>query len=299
MRRMNTRQALLITILPSLLAGLWACAPSNRQAPTQTSIPSTPTPTSTPTPIPPTPTPTPLTCLAEPGRVKKESIDTVKPAQEFIIFLPPCYGEMDTTRYPVLYLLHGLTYNDDQWVRIGATDTASRLIISGETPPFIIVLPDDRYWNQPAGEGFGDRVINLVIPYVDANYRTLNDRNYRALGGLSLGGGWAIHLGFRHPELFGALGLHSPAVFKEDAPFLENMIQAIPADGRPVLWFDLGDRDSELTDGRALEAILARNDYIHEFHLYSGDHTENYWSLHMEEYLRWYTGNWNMQAVDP
>jgi enterochelin esterase-like enzyme len=209
-----------------------------------------------------------------------------------LIYLPPCYDELKATSYPVLYLLHGLTSTDDQWVRLGAVSIADQLILSGEAPPFIIVFPDDRYWNLPPGPGFGERIINLVIPYVDKNYRTLADRAHRSIGGLSLGGGWTIHLGFTHPELFGALGLHSPAVNGKDAPYLEKMIQVIPSNIRPRLWFDIGDADKELGQARELEAILADNNYLHEFHLYAGDHTEGYWSLHVEEYLRWYVEDW-------
>lgn len=295
---MKTRQAF-ITV--SLLAGLWACAPSIETNSTSTTNPPTPTPTVTPTstPIPPSPTPTPITCLLEPGQVKQDSIRTINPAQEFLIYLPPCYDEFNDKRYPVLYLLHGQTYIDDQWVRIGAADAANRLIISGETPPFIIVFPDDRYWNLPPGPGFGDRLIELVIPYVDENYRTLDDRAHRALGGLSRGGGWTVRLGFNHPELFSAMGLHSPAIFKEDAPSIDNWIRAIPVDMRPNLWLDIGDSDKELGYVQFLETTLANNNYFYEFHVYSGEHTERYWGFHVEEYLRWYASNWNGQEKNP
>lgn len=292
---MQTRQAL---IALSLLAGVWACTPSNQSTPTPTIIPSTPLPVNTSTPSPPAPTftPTPLACLIQPGRVEQGSITATNPAQEFLIFLPPCYDELTAEHYPVLYLLHGQTYTDDQWLRLGAADIASRLIVSGETLPFIIVFPDDRYWNLPPGAGFGGRLIDLLIPYVDKNYRTIADRDHRALGGLSRGGGWTLRLGFTHPALFGALGLHSPVVFIEDGPYLEKWIRDIPPDARPDIWFDIGDRDQELGNGLMLQQILTDSNYLHEFHLYAGDHSEAYWRLHVEEYLRWYTGRWNKQS---
>jgi enterochelin esterase-like enzyme len=292
---MITNQAPLFLTILTLLAGLAACSPINQQTPTPTVIPLTPTSviTFTPSPIPSTPTPTPLACLSQPGQVKQDSITSEKPSQDFLIYLPPCYDEMNKTHYPVLYLLHGQGSTEDQWVGLGAVDIADELILSGEVLPFIIVFPDDHYWNLPAGPGFGERMINLVIPYVDKNYRTLADRAHRSIGGLSRGGGWTIHLGFTHPELFGSLGLHSPAVKGEDAPYLENIIQTIPLNLRPRLWFDIGDADKELGQGRALEAILTNNNYLHEFHLYAGDHTEGYWRLHVDEYLRWYVEGWS------
>jgi len=224
--------------------------------------------------------------------VVPDEIPATNPAQEFLIYLPPCYEELQSTRYAVLYLLHGLTYNQDQWVRLGVPEIADQLIHSGESAPFIVVFPDDRYWNAPAGAGFPGRLINNIIPYVDEHYRTIADRKSRALGGLSLGGGLALQLGFEHADLFGSLGLHSPAIAKDYAPFVEYAIKKIPDEQRPRLWFDIGDADKELGSGRLLEETLTRNNYLHEFHLFSGDHTELYWSAHVDEYLRWYAKAW-------
>jgi len=224
--------------------------------------------------------------------VKEDVVPTTKPPQGFLIYLPPCYENFPDQRYPVLYLLHGQTYTQDQWVRLGAPTIADQLIHNDEALPFIMVFPDDRYWNSQAGPGFGDRFINDLIPYVDKNYRTIADREHRSLGGLSRGGGWTVLLGLEHPELFVALGLHSPAIFKDNAPFVERIIRSIPEETRPKLWLDIGDADMELTQGLLLEDILTRNNYLHQFHRFSGDHTETYWSAHTEEYLRWYIQAW-------
>jgi len=298
---MNTRQAILKTALLTLLTGLSACS-SPTEIPATITIPSSPTATSTatftPSPIPPTPTATPLACLTEPGEVKQDVVSTTNPPQEFLIYLPPCYENSADARLPVLYLLHGQTYNQDQWVRMGVPAIADQLIHSDEAHPFIVVFPDDRYWNLVAGPGFGDRFINALIPYVDANYRTIPDRKYRYLGGLSRGGGWTVQLGFEHPELFGALGLHSPAIFKDGSEDIENIIKKIPEEDRPRLWFDIGDADREEGSALLLEEILTRNDYIHEFHLFAGDHSETYWSAHVDEYLRWYVKQWQTEPVE-
>jgi enterochelin esterase-like enzyme len=228
----------------------------------------------------------------EPGLVKQDVVPTTRPPQEFIIYLPPCYETFTDERYPVLYLLHGQTYTQDQWVRLGTPAIADQLIHANESMPFIMVFPDDRYWNSPAGSGFGDRFINDLIPYVDKNYRTLADREHRSLGGLSRGGGWTVQLGLRHFELFGALGLHSPAVFKDDAPHVGRAIRSIPQDALPKLWLDIGDSDMELTSAMQLEDTLVATDYPHEFYRFTGDHSENYWSVHVEDYIRWYTQIW-------
>ncbi|MBC7876008.1 MAG: hypothetical protein H7Y59_02450 [Anaerolineales bacterium] len=299
---MNTRQAIILMTCASLLILFSACSTPNEIVPTQTVIPPTPTATRsatfTPSPVPPTFTPTPLTCLTEAGEVKQDVVSTTNPPQEFLIYVPPCYDESDSARYPVLYLLHGQTYTDDQWVRLGVPTIADRLIQSEEALPFVIVFPDDRYWNLQAGSGFGDRLINYLIPYVDMNYLTLADREHRALGGLSRGGGWTIQLGFTYPELFGSLGLHSPAIFKADAFYIEKMIKNITEESRPQLWLDVGDVDRELESVILFEDTLSSNNYIHKFHLFAGDHTENYWGEHVEEYLRWYAQAWQVQPVE-
>jgi enterochelin esterase-like enzyme len=292
---MNTRQAILKTALLTLLIGLSACSTPTEIPATQTAIPfptATATATFTPSPVPPTPTATPLTCLTEPGQVKQDVVSTTNPPQEFLIYLPPCYDIQQDLHYPVLYLLHGQTYNQDQWVRLGVPSIADQLIHNGEALPFIVIFPDDRYWNLTAGAGFGNRLINNLIPYVDQNYRTFADRDHRSLGGLSRGGGWVVQLGFEYPELFGSLGLHSPAIFKDNAPNIEYTIKHISEKDRPKLWFDIGDADRELGSASQLEEILTRQNYIHEFHLFAGDHSETYWSAHVDEYLRWYIKQW-------
>ncbi len=278
---------------------LFACASNIQPTPTPTLPPPIPTskPTITPTPTL-TPTATPPGCLSQPGQILQDSLPATNPPQEYLIYLPPCYRDFTEKSYPVLYLLHGQTYIDDQWARIGAVAAADRLIISNEAPPFVMVFPDDRYWNLPPGPGFGARLLKL-IPYVDANYRTLDDRQHRALGGLSRGGGWTIRLGFTHPELFGSLGLHSPVIFTDDGPFLESWIKALSRQDAPRLWIDVGDRDKELGNARLLDELLIENKIPHELYVYVGDHSEDYWSLHVEEYLRWYAQAWQENINTP
>lgn len=281
-----------------LLGGFSACAPPNPLISTPTLPSSTIPPTfpTTPTASPvPTFTSTPLACLANPGRVEEGSLDSTTPPQEFRIYLPPCYDEKTEQRYPVLYLLHGQTYTDDQWIRIGAAEAANQLILSGESIPFIIVFPDDRYWNLPPGAGFGQRLVEELIPYIDSTYGTLPDRNHRAIGGLSRGAGWALRLGLTHWKLFETIGLHSLAVLQKDASEIRDWLAEIPPPSRPRLFMDIGDNDQELEMAQSVEAQFTDFGVPHEWHLYNGAHTEEYWSAHVDEYLRWYVEAWNSQ----
>ena len=271
-----------------------ACSTADPPRSTSTPISLTPTlsPTFTPSPLPPA-TITPLTCLTNPGHLEEGSLDSTSPPQQFRIYLPPCYEEKADQRYPVLYLLHGQTYTDDQWIRLGAVSVVDDLILAGESIPFIIVFPDDRYWNLPPGPGFGERLVEVVIPYVDSTYRTIPDRDHRAIGGMSRGAGWALRLGLSRWDLFGIVGLHSLAVLQKDASEIRDWLAHIPPRSRPQVFMDIGDNDQELEMAQRVEAQFNDFGLTHEWHLYSGAHTEEYWSAHVEEYIRWYAQAWS------
>lgn len=210
------------------------------------------------------------------------------------IWLPPCYTENHDQRYPVLYLIHGQSFNEDQWDRLGADETAASLIASGEIAPFIIVMPHDPNWKQPKETFFDEMMIEEFIPFIDANYRTMTDRQQRVIGGLSRGAAWAIHLGFQHWELFTAIGAHSPAIFWTDTSALQRWIKVIPPGMAPRVYIDIGDHDRLEIKQSAVwfEKFLAENNLPHEWHLYLGEHNEAYWQKHVEEYIRWYTAEW-------
>ncbi|MCJ7586037.1 MAG: alpha/beta hydrolase-fold protein [Anaerolineales bacterium] len=293
---MRGSQAALV-LVSAVLAGLSACAPVVTPTLPVTFSPSplvSPvSPTSAPLPLF---TPSPMTdCLAIPAQVETDSLPSQSLAEtlEFIIYLPPCYDEHVSQHYPVLYLLHGQTYTNDQWVRLGAPATADRLIAAGDAPPFIIVMPHDPSWKQPTEYGFAEALTEELIPYVDAHYRTIASREQRAIGGLSRGAGWAIHFGLTRPDLFGAFGAHSPVVFWTDGPHLGEWLKAIPPESLPRIYLDIGDNDRELETALELEDILDQQNIPHEWHLYPGFHEESYWQAHVEEYLRWYAAEWH------
>ncbi len=212
----------------------------------------------------------------------------------FRVYLPPCYDDQPDRRYPVLYMLHGQTNTDDQWVRLGIAETSNALITSGEVPPYLVVMPRDRVWKQPSEDKFGEALVNDLIPWIDAHYRTLPDRTHRAIGGLSRGAGWAVHLGLSEWEMFGAIGAHSLPIFWEDVSMLKQWIEEIPLESFPRLYLDIGDRDQPemLKSDNWFEELLTEEGIPHEWHLFSGQHMEAYWQSHVDQYLRWYTAGW-------
>jgi enterochelin esterase-like enzyme len=293
---MKTRQATKrMAIFLAILLGISACSTPSQPIPTSKPLPPTVTRTPVPTFAMPTETPTvtPLACLSQPGIVQEGTLESTNPSQAYLIYLPPCYVEKSDARYPVLYLLHGQTYDADQWIRLGAVDAINNLILSGETMPFLIVFPDDHYWYTPAGTTFGARLVDELIPFIDQTYRTLPDPRFRAIGGMSRGAGWALQLGLTRPDLFSIIGLHSLAVFQRDASKVAGWIQAMPPASRPSIFMDIGEDDQELASTQTIENLFTQFDLAHEWRLYNGDHTEGYWSAHVEEYIRWYASQWN------
>lgn len=236
-------------------------------------------------------------CLAAGGEVEQFNIESeyLDAGMRFRVYTPPCYEEERTERYPVLYLIHGQSFNDDQWDRLGADETADELIASGELAPFLIVMPYDvSNYTQPSANEFDESLIEELLPWVDEHYRTVAEREARAVGGLSWGASWAIHLGLTHPELFGAVGGHSPPVFSEEASKVRGRLDGIPGELMPRFWLDIGERDQAaiLQSARWFEGLLNERDIVHEWSLFAGDHSEGYWGSHVEMYLRWYGADW-------
>ena len=279
-----------------------ASAPQNTQAMATFHIPaatlaSTATQKPSATPLPSaTPTPTPLACWQQGGRYEEGSLrsDLLPLPMEYRVYLPPCYDQQGDRRYPVLYLIHGQNYNHDQWDRLGVDEAADRLIAAGEIPPLLIVLPHDRSWAMPTEDRFGQVLVEGLVPTIDSNYRTLPERPYRAVGGLSRGAGWAVNLGLSRWELFGAIGGHSLPVFWTDTAYIRQWLKDIPPDELPRIYLDIGenDRPQILNSASWFENLLTEERIPHEWHLFPGYHEEAYWQSHLEQYLRWYTQGW-------
>lgn len=229
-----------------------------------------------------------------PGRLVSGSLPSAALGWElrYQVYLPPCYAGRTATRYPVLFLLHGLYYDENQWARIGAAAAADRLIAAGEAPPFLIVLPYDPTWTEPPESGFGEALISDLLPAIDATYRTRPERDARAVGGLSRGAGWALHLGLTRPDLFAAVGAHSPIVFGRDANHVAGWLADLPPGQDLRFYVDIGQNDSGLQAAIWLADLLDAAGLPHEWRLNQGTHDEVYWSTHVEEYLRWYAAGW-------
>jgi enterochelin esterase-like enzyme len=213
---------------------------------------------------------------------------------KYSIYLPPCYTEQGGIRYPVLYLLHGQTYDHTQWGQLGLAQMADELVNSHQISPLIIILPNDPDWRQPGETLFGRMLINEMVPFVDTTYPTLAERDYRAIGGLSRGASWALHLGLTEWDTFSRVGMHSLPVFVSDLSNVPVWLDEIPSQFTPEFYIDMGNQDPELNIARNVESHLSARHIPHEWHLFIGSHDESYWRRHIEKYLRWYACEWTV-----
>lgn len=157
------------------------------------------------------------------------------------VYLPPGYDDDRQRRYPTLYLLssHGNTgpslLNWSAWSE-NIQQQIDRLITSGVLAPVIVVLPDmwtrfgsSQFINSAGIGRYEDYLISEVVPFVDASYRTLPDRDHRGVLGRSSGGYGAIVQAMRNPQTFGAVACHSGDLYWEYTciPHLSKMHQQL------------------------------------------------------------------------
>jgi enterochelin esterase-like enzyme len=310
----------LFTIALTFSLGLGACSPSIVGAPfpksspfvaptsiispTTTRTQTSATPQSIPTQVDPTATasktatasPTPLTCWSNGGSIELGQIesDQLDSPLVYRIYLPACYDHQPEREYPVLYLFHGQSYTDEQWDRLGIDETADRLIAEGDIAPLIMVMPfeeDDR--TPPPENIYGMTIVRELLPHIDEKYHTFSIREFRALGGLSRGGNWAINIGLTNWSKFGIIGAHSTPSFVTDGPpRIREILDVIPRDMLPRIYMDSGADDLWREYTLQLEAVFAEENIPHEWHQFEGAHEEEYWASHLEDYLLWYTQGW-------
>ena len=230
--------------------------------------------------------------------------------RKFAIYLPPDY-ETSQRSYPVLYLLHGAGDDQTGWVQFGEVlNIADKVIKEGSATPMIIIMPDAStgqrgYFNDIKNNWrYEDFFFNELMPYVEKTWRIKTEKRYRAISGLSMGGGGTFMYALHRPELFSAacplsayIGPHSIDEFKKniskDQPALpdsvitgyfnrHNAISLVNnvADSvkRSVRWYiDCGD-DDFLYEGNSLVHIaMKKKDIPHEFRIREGAHNWTYW----------------------
>ena len=154
-------------------------------------------------------------------RIKKYFSTVTNSWRQFYIYTPPGYDVDINAKYPVLYILHGGGEDERGWATQGKTDIIlDNLIADKKARPMLVVMIDGNVtsgglagFGEQSLKKFEDELKNVVIPFVEKNYRTETDGNGRALAGLSLGGLQTLYAGIRNTNMFSYLGVFSSGWF--------------------------------------------------------------------------------------
>ena len=199
------------------------------------------------------------------------------------LYLPPCY----TTRMihlPVIYLLHGANTDQTQWPDLNLRTSADK-VISRTRTSFVVVMPGGEYRYDVDYDAF---VLDDLIPAVESRYNVSTNPNQRAIGGISMGGYYALRLAFQHPEMFAAVGGHSPVVTLGGVDDPLDLARRAKELGWLRVWLDAGDQDPLRAGAADLAAVLQARSVAVTFSVNPGAHDRPYWRAHSEEYLDFY-----------
>ena len=256
--------------------------------------------------------------------IKQGSVVTVP----YEILLPADYVSNPERRYPVVYMLHGLGDNESSWNGswMQGENKITYLENHKELEPMIYVFP--RGWHYyysnfyDASINYMDMFIQEFVPYIDGTYRTLADREHRAVVGYSMGGFGAMVLPMKHPEMF-SVSVPLSMSFRTDQQYMTEsqegwnnqwgmifggagesgagriteyykqhcpLYQFVP-ENKDVLstvhWFlTCGDNEEQLLVANdALHQLMMQNGYAHEYRVGDGGHSSSYWRAALDEAL--------------
>lgn len=234
------------------------------------------------------------------------------------VALPKNYASNSSERFPVIYLLHGLTGHYDNWGDKGK--------ISEYLAPynFIVVMPEgDNGWYTDSASVPQDKyesyIVKELIPEIDKKFRTNSARNGRIIAGLSMGGYGSLKFGLKYPEMFqlvgsfsGALGAASwsekttgnswkaltdsiMSVYGAEGSEtrkdndIYKIVREMPADkmkALPFMYIDCGTEDSLIALNREFDALLFEKKIPHEYRQLPGAHNWQYWEAQIQEFFQ-------------
>lgn len=269
---------------PSAVRIPTASAPALPSAPTAATFAaasSTPSPTAADVVAPPSPGPTgtPLSGELLYTRYPGLLVDQEVP---LIIYLPPGY-QWTPGMFPAIYLIHGIGYDQSQWVDLELPALLDARINSGAWEPVLLVMPyapENLFRRTDGGPAsYEDEVLHGLMPYVQRNFRA--DPEQSALAGISRGGVWALEIGLRNPASFVGVAALSPAlnVNRPREQFDPFQIAAEQTEFPSVIYLDAGAREPGIRDAvQQFSQLLDELGVSYELNLGSGGHTQNYWS---------------------
>ena len=249
----------------------------------------------------------------------------------YCVYLPSGYdleAKASSTRYPILYFLHGLGDNEQTLFNSGGWTLLDDLRRQRKIGDFLIVAPEGRrsfYVNSADGSvRYSDFFLREFIPHIEKAYRVRTTRGARAISGVSMGGYGALRFAFAHPEMFSAVSAQSAALITTPPKELDSaarsgspltkvlgavfgnpinvshwnennplvLAKSNPAGLRKLsIYFNCGQDDNYgFEEGAAaLDRILQHEGIKHEYHLYPGDHSLPYFLSHFAEVLEFHS----------
>ncbi|MDQ3009984.1 MAG: alpha/beta hydrolase-fold protein [Acidobacteriota bacterium] len=226
--------------------------------------------------------------------------------RQVFVYLPPGYEKNPKQRYPVLYLLHGSGDTAESWTQVGATNLIlDNLIAEKKAKPMIVVMPlghavpfgsprEIASKNVPLMEEY---MLKELMPWAEAKYRIAPGRQNRALAGLSMGGGQTFNIGFRHLDLFSALGVFSSVPGADFATRFKTLLDDAKGTNAKlnVFWYANGDKDPVFQRAKETSDLLNKHQIRHTFRVVeNGLHTWPVWRQCLSEFAPLlFTGNRN------
>lgn len=209
---------------------------------------------------------------------------TVGTRRKMQVYTPPNYST--EKKYPTLYLLHGIGGDEAEWARFASPEVLlDNLIADQKAVPMIIVMPNGRaqkndrptgdvFQHAPAFAVFERDLLDDVIPVIESRYRTFQDREHRALAGLSMGGGQALNFGLGNLDTFAWVGGFSSAPNTKKS---EDLLSPAAAKQLKLLWLSCGNQDGLLHISQDLHGYLKNQNIPHLWHVTDHGHTPPEW----------------------
>ncbi len=230
--------------------------------------------------------------------------NSLKRHRRMHVYTPPGY-ESGNKKYPVFYLLHGAMDCDDSWTTVGrAGFILDNLIAKKKAKPMIVVMPaghtsKDFSMGRSIGQEvdeFSQDFINAIMPYIESHYRVLNDRNSRAIAGLSMGGMQTLDITMSDLGKFGYIGVFSSGVFsmsgmpgQSSSPGWEEQHISMLDNkdmkkGLKLLWFATGTEDFLIQTTRDTVDMLKKHGFSPVYKETGGGHTWANWRDYLNEF---------------
>jgi enterochelin esterase family protein len=213
------------------------------------------------------------------------------------VYTPPGYDRVRKD-LPVLYLLHGSGDNDATWTALGRAQVIlDNLLAQKKVKPMIVVMTDGHAYVAPPGTSptntavrgratlaYQDDLLGDVMPFVEANYRTIEKRESRAIIGLSMGGGQALHVGLNHLDRFAWVGAMSAAIPETNAvaSVLDNARRTNQK--LRLFWIAIGKDDFLLNRNEQFHSLLESKGIRHTYQVTEGNHSWPVWRKYLAEF---------------